>query len=70
LASSSEPEPESDPDPDPADASLSSEPESDPESDSTLVFFCGTTAFSVFFCALLALPLDAAEAFEAALGLF
>ena len=44
--------------------------ESESEDDSTLVFFCGTTAFSVFFCALLALPLEAAETFEAALDLF
>jgi len=47
-----------------------SDDESESEDDSTLAFFCGTTAFSDFFCALLALPLEAAETFEAALDLF
>jgi len=44
--------------------------ESESEDDSTFAFFYGTTAFSVFFCALLALPLEAAETLEAALSLF
>jgi hypothetical protein len=48
-------------------ADSSDESESDEES---LAFFCGTTAFSDFFWALLALPLEAAETLEAALDLF
>tara|TARA_B110001450_G_C17607429_1_gene475752 strand:+ start:589 stop:816 length:228 start_codon:yes stop_codon:yes gene_type:complete len=73
----SEPESESDPDPEELSAFLaafltgladsSDESESDEES---LAFFCGTTAFSDFFWALLALPLEAAETLEAALDLF
>ena len=49
-----------------------SDPESEPESlleESFLDFFCGTTAFSEVFLALLELALEAAEAPEAALGL-
>ena len=50
------------------DSELESESES--ELDSTLVFFCGTTAFSVVFLALFELALLAAETPEAALDLF
>jgi len=48
----------------------SEESESVSEDDSTLDFFCGTTAFSVVFLALFLLSLLAAETPEAALDLF
>ena len=78
MASSLSSEPESDPEELPEDSAFlaaflatgfSSEELSESEEES-LAFFYGTTAFSVFFCALLALPLEAAETFEAALDLF
>jgi hypothetical protein len=70
---------ESDPESDPDDSAflaaaflatgLADSSESESEEDSTLAFFCGTTAFSAVFFALLEFLL-AAETFEAALDLF
>jgi hypothetical protein len=51
-------------------AGFSDSEESESEDDSTLAFFCGTTAFSAVFLALFLLSLLAAETPEAALDLF